>query len=131
MNPRKITLFICALVSFAFAQDLIIDLKTFPRPTMVANRLKGDIIIDGYINETEWMLADSISDFYQSQPIPGAKPTEKTVVRVLYDSEFLYISAILYDSSPEKIIIESLEQDFDSQDNDAFAIMLDLSLIHI
>ena len=92
---------------------------------MVANRLKGDIIIDGYINETEWMLADSISDFYQSQPIPGAKPTEKTVVRVLYDSEFLYISAILYDSSPEKIIIESLEQDFDSQDNDAFAIMLD------
>ena len=114
-----------ALVSIAFAEDLIIDLKNFPRPTMVANRLKGDIIIDGYINETEWMLADSISDFYQSQPIPGAKPTEKTVVRVLYDSEFLYISAILYDSSPEKIIIESLEQDFDSQDNDAFAIMLD------
>jgi hypothetical protein len=125
MKPRKITLFFLALVSIAFSEDLIIDLKNFPRPTMVANRLKGDIIIDGYINETEWMLADSISDFYQSQPIPGAKGTERTVVRVLYDSEFLYISAILYDSSPEKIIIESLEQDFESQDNDAFAIMLD------
>ena len=114
-----------ALVSIAFAEDLIIDLKNFPRPTMVANRLKGDIIIDGYINETEWMLADSISDFYQSQPNPGYLPTEKTVVRILYDKDFLYVSAILYDSEPDKIIIESLEQDFDSQSSDAFAIMLD------
>ena len=52
MKPRKITLFILALVSIAFAEDLIIHLKNFPRPTMVANRLKGDIIIDGYINDT-------------------------------------------------------------------------------
>jgi hypothetical protein len=125
MNPRKITLIISALLSFVLAQDLIIDLKTFIRPSIVTNRLNGDIIIDGYINETEWMLADSISDFYQSQPIPGAKATERTVVRVLYDSEFLYVSAVLYDSNPAQIIIESLEEDFESQDNDAFAIMLD------
>ena len=125
MNPRKITLIISTLLSFVLAQDLIIDLKTFIRPSIVTNRLNGDIIIDGYINETEWMLADSISDFYQSQPIPGAKATERTVVRVLYDSEFLYVSAVLYDSNPAQIIIESLEEDFESQDNDAFAIMLD------
>ena len=125
MNSRKITFFIFALASFVFAQDLIIDLKTFPRPSMVTSRLKSDIIIDGFINETEWMLVDSISDFYQSQPIPGAPATERTVVRVMYDAEFLYVSAILYDSNPEQIIIESLEQDFESQDNDVFAIMLD------
>ncbi|MDC0865518.1 DUF5916 domain-containing protein [bacterium] len=125
MNPRKITLLTVVLVSFVFAEELIIDLKTFPRPTMTTTRLKGEIIIDGFINENEWMLADSISDFYQSQPIPGATATEKTVVRVLYDDQFLYVSAVLYDSNPDQIIIESLEEDFESQDNDAFAIMLD------
>ena len=30
-----------------FAEELIIDLKTFPRPTMTTTRLKGEIIIDG------------------------------------------------------------------------------------
>ena len=125
MNPRKITLITVVLVSFVFAEELIIDLKTFSRPTMTTTRLKGEIIIDGFINENEWMLADSISDFYQSQPIPGATATEKTVVRVLYDDQFLYVSAVLYDSNPDQIIIESLEEDFESQDNDAFAIMLD------
>ena len=125
MNPRKITLIVLIFASFLFGDDSIIDLKTFPRPTMNASLLNGEIAIDGNIDEPSWMLADSISDFYQSQPIPGARATERTVVRVLYDSEFLYISAILYDSEPEKIIIESLEEDFESQDNDAFAIMLD------
>ena len=125
MNPRKITLIVLIFASFLFGDDSIIDLKTFPRPTMNASLLNGEITIDGHIDEPSWMLADSISDFYQSQPIPGARATERTVVRVLYDSEFLYISAILYDSEPEKIIIESLEEDFESQDNDAFAIMLD------
>ena len=125
MNPRKITSIVLIFASFLFGDDSIINLKTFPRPTMNASLLNGEITIDGRIDEPSWMLADSISDFYQSQPIPGARATERTVVRVLYDSEFLYISAILYDSEPEKIIIESLEEDFESQDNDAFAIMLD------
>ena len=102
-----------------------IDLKTFPRPTMNAVKSPGEILIDGHVNELAWMAADSITEFYQSQPNPGYLPTERTVVRVLYDKDFLYVSAILYDSEPDKIIIESLEQDFDSQSSDAFAIMLD------
>ena len=102
-----------------------IDLKTFPRPTMNAVKSPGEIFIDGHVNESAWMAADSITEFYQSQPNPGYLPTERTVVRVLYDKDFLYVSAILYDSEPDKIIIESLEQDFDSQSSDVFAIMLD------
>ena len=85
--------------------DDVIDLKTFPRPTMYTSFTKSEIIIDGIVNEEAWMKADSITDFYQSQPNPGHLPTERTVVRVLYDKDFLYVSAILYDSEPDKIII--------------------------
>ena len=122
---KKIGLLILTLTSFLLADDNIIDLKSFPRPTMYTALTDGEIIIDGIVNEEAWMKADSITDFYQSQPNPGHLPTERTVVRVLYDKDFLYVSAILYDSEPDKIIIESLEQDFDSQSSDAFAIMLD------
>ena len=71
----------------------------------------GEITIDGMVNEAAWMVTDSITEFYQTQPNPGYTATERTVVRILYDEDYLYVSAILYDSEPEKIIIESLEQE--------------------
>ncbi|MBL7031195.1 MAG: carbohydrate binding family 9 domain-containing protein [Candidatus Marinimicrobia bacterium] len=125
MIHRYFILNFCLISSFLLGNDSIIDLKTFPRPTMNAVESTGEIVIDGHVDEAAWMAADSITEFYQSQPNPGYPPTERTVVRVLYDKDFLYISAVLYDSEPDKIIIESLEQDFDSQSSDAFAIMLD------
>ena len=70
----------------------------------------GEITIDGMVNEAAWMGVDSITEFYQSQPNPGYTATEPTVVRILYDEDYLYVSAILYDSEPEKIIIESLNE---------------------
>ncbi|MBT3478356.1 MAG: carbohydrate binding family 9 domain-containing protein [Candidatus Marinimicrobia bacterium] len=112
-------------LSFLFGNDSIIDLKTFPRPTMYTSVVNGHIVLDGHVDEAAWMQADSITEFYQSQPNPGHLPSERTVVRVLYDKDYLYVSAVLYDSEPDKIIIESLEQDFDSQSSDAFALMLD------
>lgn len=125
MIPRKILHIMIILSSALMADENVIDLKSFPRPTMHISPLKGEITLDGHVDESAWMTADSITDFYQSQPNPGHLSTERTVVRVLYDQDFLYVSAILYDSEPDKIIIESLEQDFDSQSSDAFAIMLD------
>ena len=111
--------------SSLFADDETINISTFPRPIMSAGLVSEKIIIDGFVNEPDWTRADSITDFYQTQPVPGLRGTERTVVRVLYDAEFLYVSAVLYDSDPSGIIIQSLEQDFESQDNDCFAIMLD------
>ncbi len=124
MIPRKIIYTMVLISSVLLADENVINLKTFPRPTMHISPLKGEIELDGHVNESVWMATDSITDFYQSQPNPGHLPTERTVVRLLYDQDFLYVSAILYDSEPDKIIIESLEQDFDSQSSDAFAIRL-------
>ena len=45
MNPRKITSIVLIFASFLFGDDSIIDLKTFPRPTMNASLLNGDEII--------------------------------------------------------------------------------------
>ena len=90
---KKFGLLIITFFSILIADDKAIDLKSFPRPTMYTAFTDGKIIIDGIVDEEAWMKADSISDFYQSQPNPGYLPTEKTVVRILYDKDFLYVSA--------------------------------------
>lgn len=106
-------------------EDSVIDLVNYPRPTMMTLKTSEDIVIDGVIDENVWSKVDSSYEFYQTQPNPGHLASERTVVRVLFDDANLYISAMMYDSEPDKIIIESLEQDFDSQSSDCFAIMLD------
>ena len=70
-----------------------IDPLTAPRPSMRAVRTASPIVIDGRLDEPAWDLADVATDFVQSQPQPGHVASERTEVRVLYDSEKLYISA--------------------------------------
>ncbi|MYA12170.1 MAG: carbohydrate binding family 9 domain-containing protein [Gemmatimonadetes bacterium] len=100
-----------------------------PRPTLEARRATGPITLDGTLNELAWSLADSTrGTFYQSIPDQGAPATERTVVRVLYDDERLYVGAVMYDSRPDLLVSAGMEQDFATQDSDIFGFALDTYL---
>jgi hypothetical protein len=60
--------------------------------------------IDGQIDAEEWAAATPYSDFVQSWPKEGEKPSQKTEVRVMYDDHTLYFGVICYDTEPEKIV---------------------------
>ncbi|MDE2676513.1 MAG: DUF5916 domain-containing protein [Gemmatimonadota bacterium] len=106
-----------------------IDPDTMPRPTLEARRATGPITLDGTLNELAWSLADSTrGTFYQSIPDQGAPATERTVVRVLYDDERLYVGAVMYDSRPDLLVSAGMEQDFATQDSDIFGFALDTYL---
>lgn len=104
------------------------DPEAFPRPSMRAVRTGGPIRIDGIMNEEAWSSSDSVSQFIQAMPDVGAPATEETVVRVLYDDENLYIGAELFDSDPNGITAQFLHQDFQTHDDDVFAVTLDTFL---
>ena len=55
------------------------------------------ISIDGVLNEDEWKNTAVITDFIQAEPIYGNPATKATEVRVLYDNQFIYIAAYLFD----------------------------------
>ena len=57
-------------------------------------------VIDGRLDDTVWAAAYEIDDFHQTSPGDGTPSTERTVVRVAYDDEYLYIAANLLDSGP-------------------------------
>ncbi|NNM32379.1 MAG: carbohydrate binding family 9 domain-containing protein, partial [Gemmatimonadetes bacterium] len=103
-----------------------IDPTIAPRPTLEARRAMGPIQLDGDLSDEAWAAADSTSGiFYQSIPDQGAPSRERTVVRVLYDDENLYVGAVLYDRNPAALVSAGLEQDFATSDSDIFGFALD------
>ena len=106
-----------------------VDPDTMPRPSLEARRAAGPITLDGTLDEAAWAQADSTRGaFYQSIPDQGAPASERTVVRVLYDDDRLYLGAIMYDSRPELLVSAGMEQDFATQDSDIFGFALDTYL---
>lgn len=83
-------------------------------------------ILDGRLDEPGWETAEAASGFTQSEPLEGQPLTEDTVVRVMFDRHNLYIGAYAYDSDPARIIVNELKRDFDSQESDAFGVVLDV-----
>lgn len=82
------------------------------------------ITLDGEPSEAGWKSAQVISEFMNQWPSDSGKAEAKTEVRVTYDDEFLYVSAILYDDG--KRIIQSLRRDNNSHWNsDGFTVALD------
>lgn len=96
-----------------------------PRPHARAVRTHLAIKLDGVLDDEAWAAAEPITGFIQSMPDAGAPATEPTVVRILYDEEYLYIGALMLDSNPQGIIRQYLNQDFETHDDDVFALTLD------
>jgi hypothetical protein len=100
-----------------------------PPVTLVAHRITGnaELRLDGNLEEEIWSLSTPISDFTQQEPSEGARPSERTEVRVAYDEEHLYIGAIIFDD-PEGILAYQKARDASLGTDDRFMWMLDTFL---
>ncbi|MEE2822999.1 MAG: DUF5916 domain-containing protein [Acidobacteriota bacterium] len=83
------------------------------------------ITLDGVLDELVWNQVEPATDFIQREPFEGQPATEKTEIRVLYDTEALYFGASVYDSEPDKLIINSLKQDYPITQSDGISFYLD------
>lgn len=120
MRALSVLLFIvvCALSSPVVAQ---VNYKT-----VNARQASGKFVIDGKLTENDWQLTGLATDFIQSGPHPGQPSTQRTVVRILYDDDAVYIGAMLYDSSPDSVMKQlTPRDDFDNSNVDAFGVNFD------
>lgn len=106
---------------------ILLSISVFAqKKILVAKAKTANINIDGKIDEEEWLKNNNIaSDFIMYTPDNGKIIGEdkKTEVKVLYDNEAIYISAILRDNEPNKIQRELTERDiFGVADN--FAVFI-------
>ncbi|OFW29281.1 MAG: hypothetical protein A3H97_08945 [Acidobacteria bacterium RIFCSPLOWO2_02_FULL_65_29] len=82
--------------------------------------------IDGNLDESVWRRAAVIDDFVQQEPAEGDPATERTVVRLMYDSRALYIGVEAFDSNPSGVIATEMRRDSRRiLDEDNFQVIID------
>lgn len=59
--------------------------------------------IDGVLNDDCWKTGEWAGDYTQWIPKDGAKPSQKTVLKILYDDKNLYVAFRAFDKEPSKI----------------------------
>lgn len=99
--------------------------KGFQDYRISAKRTTDLITIDGKLDEADWVNVESISGFTQNFPDDTKLASAQTEVKMLYNDQFLYISAICENPSEGEYIISSLKRDFPFDQNDAFVVYID------
>jgi hypothetical protein len=82
-------------------------------------------LIDGRPDDVVWQTAALIDDFHQVRPSDGGQPSERTEVRLLYDDDYLYIGARLFDSEPDRITRNVMRHGNALGQDDRLAIVID------
>jgi hypothetical protein len=91
---------------------------------VVATQVSTPPKIDGFLNEPEWQSAVPAMGFTQADPEEGSPETERTVVRILYDDNALYVGVMCFDREPDKIVSQLTRRDRTGQ-SDRFSVMID------
>ncbi len=98
-------------------------------PTIQAAPLKGNIAVDGKLDEAAWSAATPVTRFTQRDPKEGQPATENTEVRVLIGPDAVYFGARLTDK-PSNIRPRLSRRD-EPVDGDVFAVSIDSRHDHI
>lgn len=82
--------------------------------------------IDGDLSDEAWRAAVPTADFVQREPQQGQAATRKTVVRVLFDDDALYVAAELEQPGGWAAFNQrDLRRDFSMTESDSFSVVLD------
>lgn len=93
---------------------IFVSFETYSqKKTLQAKSITENITIDGKVNEKIWESAAIASNFVMFEPDNGRAISidKKTQVKVLYDNDAIYVSALLYDNEPTKIQKELTNRD--------------------
>lgn len=92
--------------------------------TTIAVHTNAPPNIDGVLDDAVWADANLLDDFHEIQPHEYSEASEKTEVRILFDSEALYIGVRAFDAEPEKITAKVLRQSFNLRSEDRIKLIL-------
>ncbi|MBI5434059.1 MAG: carbohydrate binding family 9 domain-containing protein [Planctomycetes bacterium] len=82
-------------------------------------------VIDGALGDLAWPHAARIDDLRQSEPAAGSAATERTIVRLLYDSDSFFLALECFDREPHLIRDTQMKRDANLDPDDRVEILLD------
>ncbi len=106
------------------------DATIFP-PNPVKRMIEGvkienSLKIDGRLEEPEWQLARPVTGFTQIEPMQGEKAGNETIIKVLFNKQYLYFGIISKDSLGKKgLRAVDFKRDFDYRQHDLVNLCFD------
>ncbi len=89
------------------------------------HRAISPITVDGVVDETTWLEAQTADSFTTVLPMDYQKVRVATQVMFSYDDKNLYLVAICHKKVPGVNMVESLRRDFSFVKNDNFIVFMD------
>jgi hypothetical protein len=93
------------------------------REPLALTRINEPVVLDGIPDEPFWQTIEPFP-LTGHTPTFGAKPLHPTTIRVAYDDEYIYLSAVCI-TPPEDLYLTSFRRDHITASNDYIAIVLD------
>lgn len=108
----------------AFLVVCLVNSNTVAQQAVIIPEVKGEINLDGIINEAAWMGAVQFQ-LVMHTPNNNVKPSESTTAYMLYDERYLYVGSLMSDSEANKIQSPTKKRDDLGLNNDWFGVFLD------
>lgn len=86
--------------------------------------LPDDFVFDGIPSEAGWASIPSVELVVQS-PVYKGTPSQKTVIKLAYDQNYIYLAGSLFDTEPEKIPLTTKLRDGGDESTDWFGLVID------
>jgi uncharacterized protein DUF5916/cellulose/xylan binding protein with CBM9 domain len=105
------------LAALLLAATLAADTAQAAAQTLDAYRVTAAVgapQLDGKLDDPVWAAADSASGFVQKDPDEGKTSRFRTVVRLAFDDNAVYVAMRAYDPEPQRIVSRLTRRDKDS-----------------
>jgi hypothetical protein len=120
-------LFIAVLLLFCnagFCQATFDPIQ--PQKKIVPFRIISQLNIDGRLDESAWDSARGVDDFIEILPNQGNPPSHRTVVKMLYNENYLYVGGICLDDEGKRTVrVPDFRRDFHPPSHDIFGFVID------
>lgn len=84
------------------------------------------VVVDGKLDEAAWQATELAADFWMVLPMDTSRARVRTDVRMAYDDNNIYLSAVCYHGDVEgPFMVESLRRDWNFGKNDNFFFLID------
>ncbi|MCU7552090.1 carbohydrate binding family 9 domain-containing protein [Chitinophagaceae bacterium LB-8] len=110
--PLLLAFFLQETYSQVNVNDTIKKLTQRPPRVYHTNRLFTEKpVIDGKLSDACWKTGEWSGDYTQWLPNEGARPSQPTQLKILYDDKNIYVAIRAFDSIPQKIIRKAGRRD--------------------
>ena len=114
--------FLCLLLSMSS----VLAQKENAAYKLHISRATSPVVLDGVVDEPAWQAAEIATNFWMVLPMDTSRARVKTDVRMTYDDQNMYLSAVCFHGSvPGPYIVESLRRDWSFGKNDNFIFFMD------